>query len=375
LRNINLSHNLMTGRLPTSLGNLPNLEGLALDNNFLTNNFDGVFDSSIVPGLRKLEQFYMENNQFTGSLDSNFMKEMTALTFLDISDNRVGGSIPSHLFELPNLLVLDLHDNDFSNLPTSFPENNKLGLLALQKCNFENRQIPSSISNLRALTHLDVSQNKFTGTMPTQLGGMQNLSYMFLAENDFTPGPIPTWMEGMSILEELSLKSTQRTGPIPDFLGNSLSKLILLDLDENKLTGTIPASLGSLEDLHILLLNRNNLTSTIPATFANLQSLKLIFLEANTAITGSLGDLFCNNPLFVLKPVIVAGCDLCDVETKCCTLCCPEGVECNDGIHVPDLDPIWQLGYQRIFFTFRREDYFMKEPDSTRIRHLVEVGV
>ena len=82
LRNINFSHNLMTGRLPTSMGNLPNLAGLALDNNLFTNSFNGVFDSSLVPGLRKLEQFYMENNQFTGTLDQNFMKEMSALTYL-----------------------------------------------------------------------------------------------------------------------------------------------------------------------------------------------------------------------------------------------------------------------------------------------------
>ena len=95
-------------------------------------------------------------------------------------------------------------------------------------------------------------------------------------------------------------------------------------------------------------------------------------MEANTQVTGSLGDTFCENPSFVVKPVIVAGCDLCDAVNECCTLCCQNGQECNDGIHVPDLDPIWQLGYQRIFFTFRREDYFMKEGGNGR--NLVQVG-
>jgi uncharacterized surface protein with fasciclin (FAS1) repeats len=82
-------------------------------------------------------------------------------------------------------------------------------------------------------------------------------------------------------------------------------------------------------------------------------------LEGNDALTGSLDDAFCENPSFVVKPVIVADCDMCDPE--CCRVCCQKGEECNDGIHVPDLDPIWQLGYQRLFFTFKREDYFMKE--------------
>jgi len=350
----------------------------------------------------------------------------------------IGGSVPSHLFELPKLFVLDLHDNEFDSMPNQFQATSNLGLLALQKCNFANQQIPPSISNLRSLSHLgvflcaylyfstrcsckfmsltssasfistpfpptppDVSQNSFTGEIPSSIGDLKNITYLFLAQNDFVPGTIPSWLETLPILEELSLKDTQRTGTIPEFFGTANSNLILLDLDKNRLTGSIPNTLGNLEDLHILLLNRNNLTSTIPASFANLQSLsecshtgrfvtlllfilshtttiirfsfallELIFLEANTNISGSLGTTFCDNPAFVVNPIIIAGCDLCDPLVDCCELCCAEGKECNDGIHVPDLDPIWQLGYQRIFFTFRREDYFMKEGET---RHLVQV--
>jgi len=102
---------------------------------------------------------------------------------------------------------------------------------------------------------------------------MKNLTYLFLAQNDFVAGNVPTWLGGLTQLEELCLKSTQLEGPIPDFLGTQLSNLILLDLDNNKLTGTIPESIGNLQDLHILLLNRNNLTSVIPTNFRNLQSL------------------------------------------------------------------------------------------------------
>lgn len=158
MRNINLSHNLLTGRFPSTLGNLPAMEGLALDNNLLTNNLDGIFDSNLVPGFRNLEQFYLENNQFTGTLSENFMKDMSKIAYLDISDNMFSGSIPSHLFEYPELLVLDLHDNDFTTLPSEFQPNDKMGLLALQKCKFANQAIPPTISNLKSLQHLDVSQ-------------------------------------------------------------------------------------------------------------------------------------------------------------------------------------------------------------------------
>ena len=89
---------------------------------------------------------------------------------------------------------------------------------------------------------------------------------------------------------------------------------------------------------------------------------ELLFIEANDDISGDLNDLYCANPSFLMKPVLVADCALCSVAApECCTACCEKGVECNPGIHVPDLDPIWQLSYQRVFFTFGREDFFDKE--------------
>lgn len=360
IRNINLSHNLITGRIPTIMGNLVNMRGIALDNNLLEGNLDGVFDTSVIPGFRKLEQLYLENNQFTGTLGSHFVA-LANMTHLDISDNEFAGVIPSHLFTMTNLEVMDLHDNEFTTLPSAFQPNNKLGLLALHKNAFANQRLPSSINQLSKLYHLDVSQNAFTGDIPTEIGLLTDMTYLFFADNEFNAGPVPYWLEGMPTLEELSLKSTQRTGIIPTFLG-TLSKMVLLDLDENKLQGTIPENLGDLTDLHILLLNRNNLTSTIPTSFKNLKKLKLLFIEANDNISGDLDDLYCANPLFLMKPVLVADCEMCSAAAaECCTACCEKGVECNPGIHVPDLDPIWQLSYQRVFFTFGREDFFDKD--------------
>ena len=135
LRNINLSHNILTGRLPTTLGNLQNAKGIAFDNNLFSGNLDGVFDTSVVPGLRKLEQLYLENNELTGTLGEHF-GALANFTHFDISDNSIEGVIPTHLFQMTNLKVLDLHDNEFTTLPPQFQANTKLELLALQKNNF-----------------------------------------------------------------------------------------------------------------------------------------------------------------------------------------------------------------------------------------------
>ncbi|CAB9520421.1 serine threonine-protein kinase BRI1-like [Seminavis robusta] len=360
IKNINFSTNYLTGTVPVTAGDSQSLVGLAIDNNLLTGSIQDTFDTSVRVGMTDLEQFYIENNLFTGALGPNFMKDLTTLQYLDISDNDFTGSVEAHLFELSQLLVLDMHDNGFDTLPTEFPENNNLTLLALQKCSFSSQPIPPSISNLGGLKHLDLSQNALTGEIPSSIG-MTNLTYLFLAQNDFVANPIPSWIDDLTSLQELSLKSTQRTGTIPSFLGD-LSDLVILDLDDNDLVGTIPHSLGNLGELHILLLNRNNLVSVIPDTFTSLSSLRLLYLDANELIQGDLDVLFCSNPDFEDKPVIVASCDVCDLaSSECCAVCCQGTSECNTGFHVPDLDPIWQLGYNRVHFTFGREDFLDKD--------------
>jgi len=92
----------------------------------------------------------------------------------------------------------------------------------------------------------------------------------------------------------------------------------------------------------------------------------LVFLEDNKQINGSLGDTFCNNTSFVSKKAraLVADCGLCDEFPGCCAMCCPQGEACNPAVYVPDMDPIWQFGYQRIDYTFGANDLFVKEQNA-----------
>jgi Leucine-rich repeat (LRR) protein len=56
-------------------------------------------------------------------------------------------------------------------------------------------------------------------------------------------------------LEDLSLKKTNLTNEIPAF--TKLKKLVLLDLDNNNLSGEIPIELSELTNLKFLYLSRN----------------------------------------------------------------------------------------------------------------------
>ena len=78
----------------------------------------------------------------------------------------------------------------------------------------------------------------------------------------------------------LQLYGAGLTGTVPASLG-SLSQMAALDLGRNRLTGSIPSSLGSLASLENLKLSRNDLTGTIPSTLGSQPALEWLQIQEN----------------------------------------------------------------------------------------------
>ena len=129
------------------------------------------------------------------------------------------------------------------------------------------------------VTQIRLPGNGLSGSIPTELGNLVDLTYLDLSFNSLT-GPIPAELVNLSALNSLVLTSNNLTGSIPAELG-SLSALNLLFLNDNLLSGLIPAELGNLAALNILLLNSNNLTGPIPEELGNLTSLSHFVLLSN----------------------------------------------------------------------------------------------
>ena len=95
-------------------------------------------------------------------------------------------------------------------------------------------------------------------------------------------------------VEVVALFENNLTGSIPAAI-SGLSQLRSLQLYSNNLTGTIPSSIGQLAELEALYLSRNNLTGTIPASIGALK--KLETFEANgTLLEGPLPDAMGDLP-------------------------------------------------------------------------------
>jgi len=117
---------------------------------------------------------------------------------------------------------------------------------------------------------LSLYSNKLTGSIPSELGNLTNLSWLFLDNNKLT-GSIPSELGNLTNLTALFLENNKLTGSIPSELGN-LTNLTALSLHYNKLCGEIPVELKNLSNIFNLQLDNNHLTASDPELIAWLDS-------------------------------------------------------------------------------------------------------
>jgi hypothetical protein len=117
------------------------------------------------------------------------------------------------------------------------------------------------------------------------------LDYLQLDRNRLT-GTIPTELSSLTNLRVLDLGGNQLSGSIPSQLG-SLNSLESLHLDNNQLSGSIPIELSNLSSLEYLYLDRNKLSGNIPVELGNLTPLTELNLASNQ-LSGSIPPALCN---------------------------------------------------------------------------------
>ncbi|XWS25769.1 hypothetical protein CRYUN_Cryun27aG0095900 [Craigia yunnanensis] len=103
----------------------------------------------------------------------------------------------------------------------------------------------------------------------------------FNASGFLLPGSIPDWFGNQLVnLEVLDLRSCNVSGSIPGSLGN-LIRLTSLYPCNNNLADSIPADLGQLRNLKILDLSVNSFTGSIPSSFVFLGNIERLELSSN----------------------------------------------------------------------------------------------
>lgn len=112
-------------------------------------------------------------------------------------------------------------------------------------------------------------------------------------DNNKLRGALPASMGSFSKLEGLSLAINELTGEIPASLGN-LQNLLHLELGLNELSGRLPAMLANLSKLKTLSVVGNRLHGGLPAWLGNFPALESLHLSDNlfsVLIPADLGKL------------------------------------------------------------------------------------
>ncbi|GFS45532.1 leucine-rich repeat protein kinase family protein [Actinidia rufa] len=328
LRELSLHNNSLSHQIPPEVGHLQRLQVLFLGNNSFSgeippnisactnlvnleifgNRFEGKIPVEL-GSLFKLEVLDVAKNELTGGIPSA-LGNLSSLIGLNVFDNRIGGSIPIALRRLTNLEHLQLAVNRLvGTIPFSIFNLSSLSLFIVLENqirgslpsglgntlpnlhffevggNFLSGPIPVSISNATKLFHIGLLFNRFSGKVPP-LEKLHDLQRLILAQNHLGIGEADdlsflTSLTNTSNMIHLNLADNDFGGMLPDTISNLSINLHYLNLQRNKIVGSIPTGIGNLVNLQALRLLGNHFTSTIPADLGKLDKLQILSLSSN----------------------------------------------------------------------------------------------
>ncbi|XP_039026886.1 phytosulfokine receptor 1-like [Hibiscus syriacus] len=214
------------------------------------------------------------------------------LRILNLFHNYICGTLPTELFRLKNLEVLDVSDNGFIGI---IPEEHLSGI-----CFYG--EVPQGVGNCTSLQYLWLNGNNFRSLTKGIFRLLQDLRVLYLQNNIFS-GPLNHGIGCLSSLVELDISSNSFSGALPDVFG-SLGKLEKFSASSNNFNGTLRVSLFNSPLIMSLDLHNNSLNypeEEIPSDpgfrFGSLRVLSIAYCELKGSIPPWL--LGCNELQFL----------------------------------------------------------------------------
>ncbi|KAM3681706.1 hypothetical protein ACB094_12G017500 [Castanea mollissima] len=258
-------------------------------------------DFSSFPNLLHLD---LSVNKLTGTIPTN-IGTLSKLQFLDLSTNSLNGSLPLSLANLTQVYELSVSRNNITGELDRrlFPDGSSLsktGLLSLKSFALQDTKlggrIPEEIGNLKYLVELGLDRNYFcgpippsidlflssnqlSGSVPEEIGNLSSLVNLQLAFNNFT-GQLPLQVCQGGKLANFSAAFNNFTGPIPVSLKNCRT-LYRVRLEHNLLTGYIDHDFGVYPELTYIDLSYNRLRGKLSPNWGDCQNLTALKLAAN----------------------------------------------------------------------------------------------
>jgi len=243
---LNISGSLIAGTIPPQIGEMTRLESLLLEKTSISGTLPSELSSLVDLELLSVYQ----NPQLSGSLPPEF-SAMSKLRTLDVHLNALTGSIPPEYGAWTQLSWFDVASNVLTGT------------------------LPASIIFPLA-QYWDIHDNMISGTLPDGMDAMKTLLYLPLQKNMLT-GSLPSW--DMSQLLYFSVAGNQFSGTVPNSLGQNAG-MSFLDLKDNaELSGTLPASFGSMTQMAQFQASSTKIGGTLPPELAAWTSISTFHVQ------------------------------------------------------------------------------------------------
>ncbi|KAK3020658.1 hypothetical protein RJ639_046251 [Escallonia herrerae] len=254
-----------------------------------------IHPNSTVFQISHLQRLNLAHNDFSLSGVPRQIGRFAGLTHLNLSCSKFSGLIPPEISRLPNLVSLDLSNNDqgFKLEPNNFKallQNlTRLREVSLSFVNI-NSVLPMSLSS--SLSSLSLQNTGLHGILPDKAFQLPNLHTLDLSINKDLTGILPK-TNMSSPLRWLDLSTTSLLGELPDYIGH-LKSLNHLQLTACNFSGSIPYSMGNLTLITFLDLSENSFSGNLPSSLSNLKQLTQLDLSFNHNLEGQIPDVFAN---------------------------------------------------------------------------------
>ena len=343
---LDLSWNNLQGHLPENLGDLCSLQVLSLRGNNLTEQLTSIVQTLSGCVHLELQALDLSSNALWGSLsDSGIFSRLSLLRQLDLSGNKLDGTISEDIRELSKLEYLDLCCN---SLEGEISRSHFTGLSRLQYLSLANNhdlvlnfsgnwlppftldtinlrscilgpQFPKWLQSQKNFTYLDISHSRILDSVPLSFWSLlqPNLVYLNMSNKNIS-GTFPDKPINFAFFPLLDLSSNSLEGAAPVFQGNvralilrnnmfqnaapllcpttDLMFLTAIDLSNNLLSGELRSDCWIYMDrLEILHLENNKLSGRLPS-FYGLENLKSLHLRNNSFSGGLPSSLkYCSS--------------------------------------------------------------------------------
>lgn len=245
-----LSRNHLTGTIPASISKLVHLTGLQLRDNSFTGTIPNVLC------MMRLRVVIFDVNMITGTVPT-CVGQLHSLNVFSVMENSLEGTIPTGFGNTLGLSTLVLRDNFLTgNLANNV--NMPTGLETLDvSTNQLTGPLPLYLFSYKKLSSFVATGNCMTGSIDSSICNAPSLRSLVLTGLHASPscsevfalglytyrsldGSIPPCLFAMTSLRSLYLSANGLSGTLPDFAANHVLQNISVSF--NRLSGTIPVS-------------------------------------------------------------------------------------------------------------------------------------